>query len=170
MKKESSHNTKMRDSRPQIPRTKKQISINLLKHSFDDLGIKTHKISKTLKQEEDKKNESMYHRRGRSRFRTQTQPQIKQSGLDFQEIARRQSRSRSAAETRSKSRSKSRGARVRAPSKGISSMSASETAQKLKRQAIFALNRQGKVHESDRRIFNPKPLHLFKGKGRPKGR
>ena len=49
-------------------------------------------------------------------------------------------------------------------------MKASETAQTLKKRAIFALNKKGRTHESDRRIYNQKPLHLFKGKGHPKGR
>eukprot|EP01084_Bolivina_argentea_P006104 11552_1 len=183
MRKESSHNRKIRNSRPQIPRNDKKIPISQLKYSFDDLGINTHKISKTIKINNNKKNESLYNRRGRSKIR-QTQIIINNndnnnnnnlSGLDFQQISRMQSRSKSITkpnkllskqEYRKRSRSKSKGP----PSKGISSITASQTAQKLKRKAIMALNKQGKTHESDRKIYNTKPLHLFKGKNRPKGR
>merc|ERR1711933_691781 len=55
MRAESSHNRKIRDSRPQIPRTDKKISINSMKNSLDDLGINIRKVSKTVKTEVDKK-------------------------------------------------------------------------------------------------------------------
>eukprot|EP01084_Bolivina_argentea_P065029 118547_1 len=183
-RKESSQNRKVRDSRPQIGRPSKKISVNKLRESLDDLGIKTVKINKTIKNEENKKNESLFNRRGRSRMRSLNKmdynyndidndnDNIKKCGLDLQEIARRQSRSRNRSrnrsETGSRSRSRSR-SRPRPPSKGISSMNASQTAQKLKKEAIYALNKKGRVHESDRHIWTKKPLHLFKVKHHPKG-
>ena len=150
-----------------------------MKFSFDDLGINTRKVVKRVTADMNKKDESLFRRRGRSRFReitaTTFQTNENKSGLDFQEIARLQSRSRGPSRNTSRTRSKSRNrsksrTHSKGPSKGISSIRASQTAQKLKRKAIAALNRKGRTHESDRRIYNNKPLHLFKGKNRPKGR
>merc|ERR1711933_271683 len=94
---------------------------NLMKNSLDDLGINIRKVSKTVKTEDDKKKESLFNRRGRPRFRTIDSNTLKtnnnESGLDFQEISRLQSRS------------KSKSRRTRTPSKivskGISSTKAS---------------------------------------------
>mmetsp|Transcript_71202 Transcript_71202/g.113184 ORF Transcript_71202/g.113184 Transcript_71202/m.113184 type:complete len:687 (+) Transcript_71202:84-2144(+) len=180
MKKESAHNKKLRHSRPQIARNDKKLSLSELRYSLDDLGINTQRVSKTVKSAAEREEEALFHRRGRSRMREIDPTTLKRnenkSGLDFQEIARLQSRSRGASKAererdraRSKSRASSR-SKSRPPAKGISSTMASETAFQLKRKAIAALNRQGKVHESDRRITSNKPLHLFKGKHRPKGR
>lgn len=163
IKKESSHKRKIRDSRPQIPRSSKKTNLSQLKYSLDDLGINTKKVVNTLKNQENKSKESLFHRRGRSRIRNKSDLNLdsndNKSGLDFQEISRVQNRSKSKSRQRTKT-----------PSKGISSMKASETAQTLKKRAIFALNKKGRTHESDRRIYTQKPLHLFKGKGHPKGR
>merc|ERR1712176_759383 len=136
-----------------------------MRDSLEDLGINTQKVSRSVKDEKSKKEESLFQRRGRSRTRDlskQTTHQTLQtnkneSGLDFQELSRIQRRSRSRSKSMPRSRSKSR-SKSRPPSKGISSRSASATAQVLKRKAIKSLNRQGKVHESDRHIYNPKPL------------
>merc|ERR1712130_955353 len=171
MRKETAHQTKMRSSRPQIPRTDKKMPLKQMRDSLEDLGINIQKVSASVKEEESKKDESLYHRRGRSRARDLSLKPTNQSlqtnkneaGLDFQELSRMQRRSKSRSKSMPRSRSKSKS---RPPSKGISSSSASHTAQVLKRKAIMSLNKRGKVHESDRHIYNPKPLHLFKGKKR----
>eukprot|EP00485_Elphidium_margaritaceum_P002384 CAMPEP_0202688524 /NCGR_PEP_ID=MMETSP1385-20130828/4025_1 /ASSEMBLY_ACC=CAM_ASM_000861 /TAXON_ID=933848 /ORGANISM="Elphidium margaritaceum" /LENGTH=683 /DNA_ID=CAMNT_0049343517 /DNA_START=32 /DNA_END=2083 /DNA_ORIENTATION=+ len=179
MRRESAHQRKMRDSRPQIGRTDQKIAMSKMTESLDDLGIDCRKVTRSVQSVDSKQKDAMFHRRGRSRTRAidgslanTMKSNANKSGLDFQEIARLQSRSRGpsnvdADRSRSKSRARSRSA---APSKGITSLKASETARKLKIKAISALNRKGKCHESDRRITNPKPTHLFKGKGGPKGR
>ena len=174
MRKESAPQTKMRNSRPQIPRTNKKTPLKQMRESLEDLGINTQKVSKSVKEEESKQEESLYHRRGRSRKRDLSlqpshqavQTNKNESGLDFQELSRMQRRSRSRSKSVPRSRSKSRSKSRRPPSKGITSTSASQTAQVLKIKAIKSLQRRGKVHESDRHIYNPKPLHLFKGKKR----
>eukprot|EP01084_Bolivina_argentea_P013925 26067_1 len=158
MRSESALNRKTRDSRPQIPRTDKKIPIHSLKTSLADLGINTHKVSKTVRDERNERNE----KRGRSKTRSDREAD------DILNIARAQSRSKSRKATRMKGRSRSKSSGP--PSKGISSITASQTAQKLKQKAMIALNKQGRVHESDRRNYTAKPLHLFKGKSRPKGR
>jgi len=169
LKKEQRHNNKMRSSRPQIPRTAKKMPLEQMKESLEDLGINTLKVERSVMAVDNRKQDGLYKRRGRSRqrdlSRNPLQTNKNESGLDFQEMSRIQ-RSRSRSQSRPRSKSRRAKSRTRAPSKGISSSSASYTAQVLKRKAIKSLNKQGKKHESDRHIPTKKPLHLFKGKKR----
>merc|ERR1712013_90072 len=168
-----------RDRRVQMPRMHQKIPLSELKADLGDLGIGLHKVSQSIKEQQEAK-EKLTQRRGRSRLRKTAlqkiggQPVVavpitvgnkNRSFTEIQAIARAQSRSKSRtsrAAVRANSRSRSRARR--APSKGITSISASSTALTLKNKALKSLNRDGKCHPSDRHIYNPKPLHLFKGK------
>merc|ERR1712129_140544 len=174
IKTKSAEDSRTRNTRPQMPRTVTKLPLTHLKDKLEDLGIHTQKYHKSVMDEDKQQEDSLYRRRGRSRARDLSKAPIHQtvqsnkneSGLDFQELSRMQRRSKSRGRSVSRSRSKSARAKSHPPSKGMSSTSASATAHSLKMKAIKSIQRKGKIHESDRHIYNLKPLHLFKGKKR----
>jgi len=172
-----SHKNAVRSNRSSLARADKTHSLNELQDKLQDLGIDTARVSRTIKEEQTKR-ESTHRGRSHSRSRRDKNDPDEaaiindpKSSLDIQEIARSQSRGRSHGRSHSQARSDTRSrSRSRAPSKGISSLSASKMAHNLKLTAIKNIQSEGRKHESDRYIPNAKPKHLFSGhRGAHKG-
>ena len=168
------HKKRLINNRPQIPR--KDIapkSLSTMREEFEDLGINTTKIVKEMKKRHNER-EGILERRGRSRVRkweryvnpNSVDPKNVKNANDIQQIARSNSRKRLVITKSDRSKSRAR-SRSMEPDKGISTINASEKARKLKLMAMKVLNKQGRIHESDRGIFDTKPKHLHIGKGRP---
>lgn len=141
-KKKSAADKSVRNTRPTIPRTDKKMPLGTLTAELRDLGINTSRVSRRVRFAQEQLDKA----RGRVSSRDK-----------MQEIARSQSRVGRPKERSGRSKSR---VRSHTPSRGISSVRASLTAQKLKMDALKALQRVGRIHESDRHVYTNRPKFL----------
>lgn len=177
----SARKRKVNDTRAIIARPNRKMNIKDLEQDLGDLGIKTQKVRRSLKQEWQQRERHRTFIPGGKRSKTEkafNKGNEPQSGIDLQRMSMRSRsihRSGSRPFSRSALRSQSRDRRKNiqfAKVKGsMNSLNACQSALLLKKQAMKNLNRRGIIHPSDKYVDKicKKPIHLFKGKGN-KGR
>merc|ERR1712032_1606870 len=152
-----------RKRRPVIPRGKRRIAMSKMKETFSELGIKTEKAEESVAELDRKRKERLAKTRPRwgakyNRLNFGTGATAITAPNDIQAIARSQKRARSRFE-----KALSKDGRYRAQksltqikglvAKGCGTVKATKKANMLMKHAMKALNKKGRIHESDRHYY-----------------